>query len=137
MNIGRFFDRYYTPRKKKKNHAAAWIIGAIAFIALVPMAAKCDRKKGEWGIASLLIFVGCKRSSKREGKKEVTIALPGFPYVKSMTSELINKKRSRISEIAEDAGDAVEDFADDIADGIEDLLEEDGIVDPEVVITEE
>ena len=136
MNIGGLFERYYRPRKKKCN-VAAWIIGAAAFAALVPLAAKCDKKKGEWGIASLLLYVGCKRSTKHEGKKEVTIAIPGFSYVKSMTAEMIGKKRSKLAELKEDVCEVAQEVAEDIEDGIDELLEESCDVNPDVVISEE
>lgn len=124
----RIFAKYFAPKRKKKNNIAPWIIGALAFAALMPLAVKCDKKKREWGVASLLFFVGCKPSAKHDDRREVTLAIPGAPYAKSMLKEYCVKCRTAKAALAEQF--------DELDDELTEMLSEDGI-EPDVTVTEE
>lgn len=126
MFFDRVYSRYCAP-KKKKNHAAAWIIGTLALLALVPLAVRSDRKRGEWGFASLLFYVTCRRSMREAGKRELTVAIPGFTHLKSFC-------RQKDAALAGDI-DGADLEADD--DDLSDLLDTESDSDPEVVISEE
>ncbi len=126
----RWNRKYYAPKKKKS--ALAWIVAVLAFIALCPLAVKRDKEKREWGIASLLLFVGCKPSAKKEGGRELTISIPGYPHIKSICKSICGcKKKAPDSGETGNNGDA-EDF-----DLSELMGETSGDITPDVTISEE
>lgn len=129
-----FFDSYkarYLARKRKKTaRIVAIVAGVAAFIALMPIAAKRDKNKGEWGIASLLLFVGSKKSEKHEGKREITIVIPGFTHAKKMLAETCKCRKEEAEPVCTD------DFCP-LDDDLADLAGEDTAAEPEVTITEE
>jgi Fe-S oxidoreductase len=126
MILDNYYSRFYAPkRKRKKSCAAAWIIGIIAFLSLVPLAVRCDKKKGEWGFASLLLYVACRPSRKEEGKRELTISIPGFTHLKAICC---GSGAGCIRKPEEPAGE----------EELDSLLDEaESDADPKVIITEE
>ncbi len=131
MILDKWYRKYYAP-KKKKNSVTACILGVLAFIALCPLAVKRDREKGEWGIASLMLFVGMKPSQKGTGRRELTISIPGYPYVKSILQSVCGCCQKKTPE-APKTGEAeeTEDF------DLELMGEATDNTDPEVTISEE
>ncbi|MGI6166602.1 MAG: hypothetical protein ACOYIA_00470 [Eubacteriales bacterium] len=126
-----WYRKYRAPKKKKKS-ALAWIVAALAFVALCPLAVKRDKEKGEWGIASLLLFVGCRPSAKKEGGRELTISIPGYSHIKSICKSVCGcKKNASDTFEAGNNGDA-EDF-----DLSELMGETSGNITPDVTISEE
>ncbi len=130
------FDRIYSrccAPKKKKNNAAAWILGALAVLSLVPLAVRRDKVRGEWGFASLLLFVSCRRSAQESGKKELTVAFPGITHLRAVFHSDDALRPFKRRAVCDDACD-FDDIDDDV---LADLLDTEGDADPEVVISEE
>lgn len=126
MVFDNIYSRYCAP-KRKKSHALAWIIGIIVFVSLIPLAIRNDKRKGEWGFASLLLYVSCRPSRRDPGKRELTVSVPGFTHLKSVFGDTgldCCKKAPAPADTEE---------IDDLLDG--DDGEND--TDPKVVITEE
>lgn len=123
MILDKIYSRY-APKRKKSN-TLAWVIGVLSFLSLVPLAVRCDKKKREWGFASLLLYVSCGPSKKESGKRELTVSLPGFTHLRSICSDtgaFCVKKPMKPIEI----------------DDLGDLLDEtEGDTDPQVIIYEE
>ncbi|MBQ9079472.1 MAG: hypothetical protein IJY27_00175 [Clostridia bacterium] len=76
-----FFDCCFAPKKKKKSHVAAKVIGVVAAVALTPLAFNFNPKKKEWGIASLLVSVTNGASKSDKNRRELTITFPGIGFI--------------------------------------------------------
>ena len=126
MVLDNIYSRYCAP-KRKKSHALAWIIGIVLFLSLIPMAVRRDKRKGEWGFASLLLYVSCRPSRRDPGKRELTVSVPGFTHLKSVFGDTGLDCCKKAPEPADT------EEIDDLLDG--DDGEND--TDPKVVITEE
>lgn len=125
MVFDNIYSKYWAPKRKKCN-AWGWIIGIILFLSLVPLAVRHDRKKGEWGFASLLLYLSCRPSGKDPGRRELTLSIPGFTHLKSIycdSGAIRPGKRAATADI---------DEADDLLD----VSEDENDTDPRVVITE-
>jgi hypothetical protein len=132
MILDRWYRKHYAP-KKKKNSAVAWVLGALAFLALCPLAVKRDKEKGEWGIASLLLFIGCRPSVTKEVEREITISIPGYPHVKSILQSVCGCCQKKAPK-AQETGEAGEDEDFDLAELMGETSDN---TDPEVIIAEE
>ena len=77
-----FIERFFAPKPKKNNHAAAKIVACVAAaVALMPLAATYDKKRKSWGFGGLLYSFTKKPSRHCEGKNEYTLTFPGIGFV--------------------------------------------------------